>query len=247
VMNSFGRSSHVISSDALPSAWARSTTPRMPDAEAECVFGAAPGEYYPTHAAKPSVAFGASAQASPSVQSQRGHSWHSASPQQRLSNLPNNQGAQRLETPGPGAYNATAADPRTAREPRWKGGLASTSFRSTTAQHDPGAGALANGPPPGAYDAELDRWAASMNSSKMKSGDLARTVFASKSERFPKDEQSTSVGVGPGTYSPDVGERGARERAPGGKAGAKSFPFSSTDRRSRKLLMEPGNIVYEDF
>ena len=77
--------------------------------------------------------------------------------------------------------------------------------------------------------------------------DLSRTIFASKQERFPSAQPTTSTEVGPGSYSPAVGEAQAKERGHGGKNGAMSYPFSATDRRYRTGRQGPGpNDIYEN-
>ena len=79
-----------------------------------------------------------------------------------------------------------------------------------------------------------------------KSGDAANLIFASKQERFIVDPTTTSEDIGPGTYNADSGEKAAQLRSPGGKVGAPSYPFASTDRRYRSHQMAPNeNDIWE--
>ena len=239
-VDNLGRSARAIKH--APSPWALSTAARLPDATtSEWHMGGAPGEYTPVIATKPMVSERASATASPSMHSRRGYMWHSATPHVRLDHLPFNQGVKEGSeaTPGPGAYNPTEHDPRCATSGNGRG-VASTSFRSTTPQHNPAFPATA--PPPGAYDVDAG-WA--QTSSKV--GSFSRLTFASKTDRFAQQTSSTGTSVGPGSYSPDVGEIKAKARGVGGKQGAQSYPFSSTDRRLGKgrRMLQNENDVYE--
>ena len=221
-----------------PSPWALSTTARLPEATPEEQRRGAPGEYNPS---VPTVSERASAHASPSVHSQRGYNWHSDSLEQRLARLPFHQGVRDGSgaTPGPGAYNPEDTDPRCGLSGNSNGrGLATTSFRSKGPQHGPPE--PVNAPPPGTYETEPGCFQSA------KSGDFSRLLM-DKSDRFPPNVSNTGPSVGPGSYSPDVGEKKAKERKGAGKQGAQSYPFSSTDRRlgsgRRKLGNE--NHVYE--
>ena len=185
------------------------------------------------------VASRAAAASSPSMQSQRGHAIHSSNPQPRLARLPFNQGVLNSSLPGPGFYDSVTEGTiaKALRDTHSKG-LASTSFRSSTPQHNPPVPASqAVAPAPGSYDVEL-------KSTSRSGGDMSRIVFASKQERFPPHEtRGTDMNVGPGTYQPGKSTAEAQEdRLAGGKDGARSFPFNSTDRRYRTGKTGPGEL-----
>ena len=70
---------------------------------------------------------------------------------------------------------------------------------------------------------------------------MSKLLFASKQERFPPTVTiGTDVNVGPGTYNPETSQVLQEERHGGGKEGARSYPFSSTDRRYRSGKTGPG-------
>lgn len=247
---SFGKSSTSHVGDVhRKSWWALSASARLPEPTADEMGRAAPGEY----AAKPALAAKVSATASPSVHAQRGCSWHSDASAARLIKLPFHQGvAPGSEfSPGPGAYNPIDPDAcgasggSAASRPGGssKRGLSSTVFRSTTPQHgDPPPEA---NPGPGAYRVD---GLSKVGAFTSRDGDASNLPFASRTERFPPTINSTSVSVGPGTYSPDVSEHRTKERGNGrGKLGAQSYPFSSTDRRYRKAPTGPSDADVPSF
>lgn len=241
----FGRSSRR-EDDERPSAWARSKSARMPgETASDAGGGEGSFEYNPQDASKPTVASKASAMASPSMQSQRGHGIHSSNPEPRLARLPFHQQAINASSPGPGYYDSLtdgtiAKTLKDGSIPSKGRGLASTAFRSSTPQHattGPIVSALAV-PPPGAYDAPISHLGSASSS---RSGDMSKLLFASKQERFPPTVTiGTDVNVGPGTYNPETSQVLQEERHGGGKEGARSYPFSSTDRRYRSGKTGPG-------
>lgn len=230
---SFGRSSRR-QDDERASPWARSTSARMPP-DVPSASGDSAFAYNPVCG---TVASRAAAASSPSMQSQRGRGIHSSNPQQRLARLPFNQGVTHSSQPGPGYYDSvTEGTIAKALLDKQKKGLASTSFRSSTAQHNPPAPASQSvGPAPGSYDTEPK--------STNRTGDMTRILFASKQERFsPHETRGTDANVGPGTYQPGKSTAEVQEdRLSGGKEGARSFPFNSTDRRYRTGKTGPGEL-----
>ena len=252
IATSFGRSSKFEDGGASSrgSPWARSTSSRMeplPKERTDPSQATYPGQYDADHH---TIACTASAKSSPSVQSQRGMGIHSSNPAARLGpRTPFHQGLAEksgtVHTPGPGAYNPNLSDPRSlsSLEGQSKKGLAGIGFRSKTEQHNPGE-KYEHGPPPGHYTADLTT--SSIGGKSAKSGDAANLIFASKQERFIVDPTTTSEDIGPGTYNADSGEKAAQLRSPGGKVGAHSYPFSSTDRRYRSHQMAPNeNDIWE--
>ena len=199
--------------------------------------------YDPVHASKPPLALKAAALSSPSAQSQRGKGFFSSNPEPRLARLPFHQGVTQAHLPGPGTYEPFYEDTirkaiRDGEKEHQGRGLASTSFRSTTPQHVPHLTASqALVPPPGTYDTETAK-----NVTASNSGDMSRLIFASKTKRFtPHNVHGTSESIGPGSYDPMASIAKVQEdRLAGGKEGARSYPFSSTDRRYRTGKSGPG-------
>jgi len=152
-----------------------------------------------------------------------------------------------LGTPGPGHYHADAAadelEPNTVAASAApavgvtaRKGLASTGFRSRSAQHPTHNFGIAKDTPGiGAYETAGDQ---GMGDVGQKTGSLAPgTRFGnSRFDRFVVTDRQTAAHVGPGSYSPEMGERLARERAKSqGKQGAENFPFSSTSCRDSHI------------
>lgn len=202
-----------------PSPWALSKSHRLPSTATCGDPNAAPGEY--DAASKQSLAAKTSAAASPNANAQQGFGWRTGSAsRERMFRLPYHQHVVN-DGPGPGHYHSAKLPHTiacaTSGEDAVRGtarGLGGVGFRSTTPQHGPPLASSQATPPPGAYDVEPG-W---LNTSR--SGDFSRVLFASKADRFGPTPQTTDHNVGPGSYSPESGERQAQERFQAGKDGA---------------------------
>ena len=237
-----------------PSPWAASRSDRM-GVQPVDFARAAPGAYECT---RETIASSASAARSPSRRSQRGSGWWSHSEQPRVGVLYSGGGGRDVTTPGPGEYHhegdATTRQGKpasmaaaTAVESRGLSHKAPSGiFRSATPQHLT-HGPPTDTPPPDAYDLSSGSIGDSVSKASLACIDgSAGTFAASRSDRFQPSCISshlnvgcTPVHVGPGSYSPEAGERYAKSRHQStANVGAQSFPFSSTDGRSSSFASE---------